>query len=86
MEIILGDDDFLDIGRGDWMKGMGEGACLGEMGTCSVWGPPVGTIQCGNAQFFPIHSSFLQSVAKDGLKGLTLVDTRCLKCCYFVLN
>ena len=38
MEIILGDDDFSDIGRGDWTKGIGEGAYLGDMGTCSVWG------------------------------------------------
>ena len=36
METILGEDDFLDIGRGDWMKGMGEDAYLGEIGTCSV--------------------------------------------------
>ena len=38
MEIILGDDDFLDIGRGDWMKGIGEGVYLGDVGTCLVWG------------------------------------------------
>ena len=38
MVIISGDDDFLDMGRGDWMKGMGEGAYLGEVGICSARG------------------------------------------------
>ena len=35
---ISGDDDFWDMGRGDWQRGIstGDGAYLGEMGVRSV--------------------------------------------------
>ena len=49
-------------------------------------GPPVGTVQGGNIHFLEIHFvvdlkkvSFLIpfGLVEKGLKGLTLVDTRC---------